>query len=120
MLLQSWINQRQTCFWIKPLLHRYRIDRDHDFERRRYDRIENVAGARCSVWAPHYYMRMDYGLSLIECDIAAHPNHFVLAVDENLLVHFALGIKPSQRRTIQRSNRGEMRTRNVILVRKLQ
>ena len=63
---------------------------------------------------------MDYGLSLIERDIAAHPNHFVLTDDGNLLVHFALGIEPSQRRSIQCSDSGEMSTRNVILVRKLQ
>jgi hypothetical protein len=37
---------------------------------------------------------MDNGLSLIERDVATHPNHFVLTVDGNLLVHFALWIEP--------------------------
>jgi hypothetical protein len=63
---------------------------------------------------------MDYGLPLIECDIAAHPDHFVLTVDRNLPVHFALGIEPSQRRSVQCPYSREMRTRNVILVSKLQ
>src|SRR5258705_9876489 len=63
---------------------------------------------------------MDYRLSFIERDVAAHPNHFDLTFDGNPLVHFALGIKPSQRCTTQRSNRGEMRTRDVILLRKFQ
>src|SRR6266705_4221228 len=59
-------------------------------------------------------------LSLIERDVAAHPNHFVLTVDRNLLVHFALRIKPSQRRSVHRSNSGEIGTGNVVLPRKLQ
>src|SRR5437879_8459941 len=63
---------------------------------------------------------MHYGLSLIERDVAAHPNHFVLTVDRNLLVHFALRIKPSQRSAIQRSDSGEMRTDDVIVLRELQ
>src|SRR6266849_6980991 len=63
---------------------------------------------------------MDYRLSLIERDVTAHPNHFVLTVDRNLLVHFALRIEPSQRCSIHRSDSGEMRTSNVILLRKLQ
>src|SRR6478609_10214584 len=63
---------------------------------------------------------MDDGLSLIERDIAAHADHFVLTVDRNLLVHFALRIKPSQCSSIQRSNGGEMGAGNVILLRKLQ
>src|SRR5208337_4582141 len=63
---------------------------------------------------------MDYGLSLIERDVADHRNHFDLTVDGNLLVHFALWIKPRQGCPIQRSNSGEMRTRNVILLRKVQ
>ena len=50
--------------------------------------------------APHYRVSMDYGLSLIERDIAAHPDQFVLTSDGNLLVHFALGIEPSQRCSI--------------------
>src|SRR5438105_12806874 len=65
-------------------------------------------------------MRMHYWLSLIERDIAAHADHFVLTVDRNLLVHFALRIKPSQRCPIHRSNGGEMGTGNVILLRKLE
>jgi hypothetical protein len=40
---------------------------------------------------------MHYGIALIECDVTAHRNHFVLAVDGNLLVHLALGIEPSKR-----------------------
>src|SRR6266850_3658288 len=63
---------------------------------------------------------MDYRLSLVERDVATHPRHFNLTLDRNLLVHFALGIEPRQRCSIQRSNRGEMRTRNVILLRKFQ
>ena len=38
----------------------------------------------------------------------------------DLLVHFPLGIEPSQRRSIQGSNSGEMCAGNVILFRKLQ
>ena len=72
------------------------------------------------VGCPYHHMRMDYGLSLIERDVTTHPNHFVLTMDGNFLVHFALGIKPSQRRSTQRSNSGEMRTRYVILLCKLQ
>src|SRR6267143_952424 len=63
---------------------------------------------------------MHYGLSLIEGDVAAHPNRFVLTVDRNVLVHFALRIKPTQRCSIDRSNGGEMGTGNVVLLRKLQ
>ncbi len=120
LLLQSWIDQREIRFRIKTLLHRYRIDCDHYFQRRGHMRSENMAGLRCSVWIPHHHVGMDYGLSLIERDITTHPNHFVLTIDGNLLVHFAPGIKPSQRRSTQRSNGGEMRTRNVILLRKRQ
>src|SRR6266480_5100817 len=65
-------------------------------------------------------MRMDDRFSLIESDVTAHPNHFVLTVDRNFLVHFALRIKPTQRCSIDRSNGGEMGTGNVILLRKLQ
>src|SRR5579862_4257441 len=43
-----------------------------------------------------------------ECDIAAHSNQFVLTDDGNLLVHFALGIEPTQRRSAQCSDCGEM------------
>src|ERR1700685_3114893 len=124
-LLQSWINhcrinQGQIRFGIEPLLHRYRVDGDHHFQRRRYVRVENMAGTSCSVWTPHHHVRMNYGLSLIESDIAAHRDHFVLTVDGNLLVHLALGIEPSQRRSIQRSDSGEMSARNVVFLRKLQ
>src|SRR5258705_4291771 len=62
---------------------------------------------------------MDHGLSLIERDVTAHSDHFVLTFNGYLLVHFALGIKPPQQCSIHRSNGGEMRTRNVILLRKL-
>ena len=48
-LLQSWIDQREIRFRIKTLLHRYRIDGDHYFQRWRYIGIENMAGTRCSV-----------------------------------------------------------------------
>src|ERR1700726_3462775 len=73
----------------------------------------------CSVWTPHHRVRMDYGLSLIERDIAIHPDHFALTTDGNLLVHFALGIEPPQRCAIDCSNSCEMCVRNVILLRKL-
>ena len=79
-----------------------------------------MSTVRRSVWTPQHHVRMDYGFSTIERDISAHPNQFVLAVHGNLLVHFSLWIKPSERCSIYRSNSGEMRTRNVILVRKLQ
>jgi len=45
-LLQCWINQRQIRFGIKSLLHRYRIDGNHYFQRRRYIRIEHVTPTR--------------------------------------------------------------------------
>ena len=57
--------------------------------------------------------------SLIECDVTDHRNHFDLAVDRNLFVHFALGIKPREFCAIQDSNGSEMSTRNVILLRKI-
>src|ERR1035438_4425573 len=75
-LLQSWINQRQICCRIKPFLHRYWIDRHHHFQRRGYIRIKNMAAACCSIGVSHYHVRMDYGLSVIERNITAHPNHF--------------------------------------------
>lgn len=65
-------------------------------------------------------MRVDCRLSLIERDVTAHAKHFVLTHGRDLPVHFALRIKPSQRRPIHRSNSGEMRARNVILLRELQ
>ena len=49
LLFQRWVNQRQICFRIKPLLHRYRIDCDHDFQRRGHIRTEDMTAARCSV-----------------------------------------------------------------------
>src|ERR1700742_2833351 len=79
-----------------------------------------MSSASSSVWAPHHHMRVNNMLSLIERDIAAHSNHFVLAHDRNLFVHLALGIEPSQRRSVHCSNSGEMSTCNVILLCKLQ
>src|ERR1700690_899578 len=119
-LLRNWIDQRQIRCRVKSLLHRHRIDRHHHFQRGGDIRSENMASAGCAVRTAHYHVRMDYGLSLIERDITAHPNHFVLADDGNLLVHFALGIEPPQGCSIQCSNSGEMSTRNLILLRKLQ
>ena len=78
-----------------------------------------MAGARCSVWTPHHHVRMDYGLSLIERDIAAHPNNFVLAIDRDLLVHFALGIEPAKCSSTYCSDSGEMSARQLILFRKV-
>ena len=46
---QAWINQRQICVRIKALLHRYRIDSDHYFQRRGYIRRENVTSLRCTM-----------------------------------------------------------------------
>src|SRR6266404_6088123 len=63
---------------------------------------------------------MRHRLSLIESDVTAHPNHFVLTLDGNLLVRFALRIKPTQRCSIHRANGGEMRAGNVILLCKLE
>src|ERR1039458_5118444 len=119
-LLQNWIDQRQICCRIKALLHRYWIDRHHHFQRRGCVHSKNVASARCSVRTAHHHVRMDYGLSLIERDITTHPNHFVLTDDGNLLVHFALRVEPSHRCSIQCSDSGEMSTRYLILLRKLQ
>src|ERR1700751_2792348 len=73
-----------------------------------------------AVWTSHNHVSMDYGLSLIERDVAAHPNHFMLTFDGNLLVHFALGIEPRHCSSIYCSNSGEMRARNVILLSKPQ
>ena len=120
LLLQSWINQRQVSCRIKPLSHRDWIDRHHHFQRRGYICIKNMASAGCSIRVSYYHVRMDYGLSLIERDIAAHPKHFVLTNNGNFLVHFAPGIEPPQRCSIQCSDSGEMSTRNLILLRKLQ
>src|SRR5713226_5822932 len=78
-----------------------------------------MAAARGPVWISHHHVRMDYRLSLIECNVTAHPDHFALTLDGNLLVHFPLGIEPRQRCSIHGSNRGKVCTRNVILLRKL-
>jgi hypothetical protein len=119
-LLQRGIDQSQIRRRIKPLLRLYRIDGHGYFQRWRHIRIENVPGTRCSVRTPHHHVGMDDGLSLIKRYVAAHPNHFVLVVDWNLLVHLALGIEPSQCCPLQRSDSSEVRTRNVIRFRKLQ
>ena len=79
-----------------------------------------MSALRSSIRTPHHHVGMNYGLSLIERDIAAHPNYFVLTVDGNLLVHFALRVEPSQRCSIQRSDSGEMCTRDAILLSELQ
>src|SRR5271166_2967088 len=79
-----------------------------------------MAALYCSVWIPHHHVRMHYRLSLIECDVTAHPDNFVLTDDGNLLVHLALGTKPRQRCSAHGSNGREMRTRDVILLRELQ
>src|SRR5207302_9118323 len=79
-----------------------------------------MASARYSVCCSYYHVGMDNRLSLIERDVTAHPNHLVLTVDRNLLIHFALRIKPAQRCSIHRSDGGEMRAGNVILLRKLE
>jgi hypothetical protein len=119
-LLRTRINQCQIRCGIKPLSHRHRIGHYHYFERWGYIRSENMAGARCSVWTSYHHVGMNDGLSFIERDIPAHPNHFPLTVDGNLLVHFAPGIEPPQPCSIHSSNSGEMRTRNLILLRKMQ
>ncbi len=90
-LLQCWINQPQIRFGIKALMHRYRVDRNNHFQRRRHVHVENMAGTRCAVWTPNHHVRIHHGISLIEGNIAAHRNHFVLTIDGNLLLHFALG-----------------------------
>src|SRR5580658_2765146 len=78
-----------------------------------------MASTRCSVWAPYHHVSVDYGPSLVECDVATHPDQFVLTVDGNLLVHFALGIEPAHRCVVQRSDSSEMRAGDVILLSKL-
>src|SRR5216683_888592 len=115
-VLQSRINQGQICLRIQPFLHRYRIDGDHHFQRWRYIRIENVAAARCSICTRQHHVRVDDRFSLKERDVADHRNHFELTGNGNLLVHLAPGIKPPDCRSIHRSNSGEMRTGNVILL----
>src|SRR5580700_2467002 len=78
-----------------------------------------MTALRCSVRTSHYHVSVNYGLSLIERDIAAHPNHFVLTLDGNLLVHFALGIEPRHCCSVDCPNSGEMRACNVVLLGKL-
>ena len=51
-----------------------------------------MTSTRRSVWIPHNHVCVDNGLSLIECNIAAHPNNLVLSVDGDFLVHLAVGI----------------------------
>src|SRR5258705_2434569 len=117
LLLRRGINQRQVRVRIQTLLHRYRIDSDHYFHCRRCKHSENMTSTRCSVGCPHHHVRMDHGLSSIQRNVAAHPNQLVLTLDGNLLVHCAAAIEPSQRCSVYRSNSGEVRTRNVILLR---
>src|ERR1700676_4239633 len=74
---------------------------------------------RCSVRPPNRHMRMQRRYSMIERDITNHPDHFVLTVDENLLVHFSLGIEQPQRCSTQGSDSCEMGTGNLILLGKL-
>src|SRR3984885_3395296 len=78
-----------------------------------------MAGTRGSVWAPYHHVRVDNGSPLIERDVATHPDQFVLTIDSNLFVHFALGIEPAHRCVIQCSDRGEMRAGDVIFLSKL-
>jgi len=78
-----------------------------------------MAAASGSIWKSHHHVGMNYWLSLIECDVTAHPDHFVLTLDGNLLVHFPLRIKPRKRSSIHSSNGGEVCTHNVILLGKL-
>src|SRR5580700_3330436 len=78
-----------------------------------------MTAVRRSIWPSHHHVGVYDGPSLIQRDIATHPDHFVLTSDGNLLVHFALRIKPSQGRATQCSDSGEMRARDVILLSKL-
>src|ERR1700733_7755272 len=78
-----------------------------------------MASTRGAVWAPHHHVRVDYGPSLVECDVATHPDQFMLTIDGDLLVHFALGIEPAHRGVIERSDGGEMRAGDVIFLSKL-
>src|SRR5262249_49326378 len=82
-----------------------------------YVRTENMAAARGSVWIPYDHVRMYYRLPLIERDVTAHPDHFMLTLNGNLLVHFSLAIEPRQRCTVHSSDSDEMCARNVILLR---
>ena len=55
-LLQRRIDQGQIRFGIKALVHRYGVDRNHHFQGRRYVRVQNMAGARCSVRTSHHQL----------------------------------------------------------------
>src|SRR5260370_38862067 len=79
--------------------------------------IEKMAASRGSVLTPHHHMSMNYRLPLIERDVTTHSDHFMLTLDGDLLVHFALEIKPPQRSGAHSSDDGEGCTRNVILLR---
>jgi hypothetical protein len=63
---------------------------------------------------------VDYGLSLVESDITAHSNHFMLTVDGDLLVHFTPRIEPPQRCSVHCPDSGEMSAGDFVLLRKLQ
>ena len=78
-----------------------------------------MACARCSVGPSHHHVSVDHGSSLVERDVATHPDQFVLTIDGNLLVHFALRIEPAHRCVVQGPDSGEMRAGHVILLRKL-
>src|SRR5271168_1821248 len=78
-----------------------------------------MPGTSCSVGPSHHHVRVDYWPSLIERDVATHPDQFVLTIDGDLLVHFALGVEPAHRCVIQRSDRREMRAGDVIFLSKL-
>ena len=75
-----------------------------------------MAAPSRSLRTAYHHVRMDCRPSLIERDITDHRKHFVLTVDGNLFIHFALGIEPPQRRSIESPDSGEMSTRNVILL----
>jgi hypothetical protein len=81
--------------------------------------VEKMTALHCSVCVPNHHMRVNYGLSLIERDVAAHPNDLALTFNGNLFVHFALGIEPPQCCSIHRTSSGEVRTCNVVLFREL-
>jgi hypothetical protein len=51
---------------------------------------------------------------MIERDITTHPDHFVLNVDESLLVHFSLGSKNPNVAPLKAPISGEMGTGNLI------
>src|SRR5580704_17825907 len=120
LLLRRGLNQRQVCCRIKVLLHGYGINGEHHLQCWRYICRENMAALRCSVRVSHYHVRVDDRFSLIECDVTAHPDHFVLADNRNFLVHLALRIKPRQSRSTYGPDGREVRAGNVILLGELQ